>query len=163
MLQVEVSGIFAMIDGKAANAIVDNRNTRACPLCVDGADLRVGPAFFHSRLNTVEWLIRVAAQKHVEDHPAQASPRVKAKGRLIADQLEDLFKMNINRPKIGGSGSSNNGNMARRLLADPENFAKILGIEKCLVENIRLISCLALSSKRLDAAKVEQLWSAQKI
>lgn len=47
--------------------------------------------------------------------------------------------------------------MARRLLADPENFAKILGISQILVENIRLISSLALSSRQLDEEKVKQL------
>lgn len=54
-----------MIDGKAANAIVNNRNTHVCPLCAPEADPRVGPSFFHSRLNVVEWMIRVAAQKLV--------------------------------------------------------------------------------------------------
>lgn len=148
-----------MVDGKAANAIVNNRNTHACPLCVPGVDPRVGPAFFHSRLNVVEWLIRVAAQKQVAGHPAQANSAVVAKAREMANQLEDVFKMNINRPKIGGSGSSNNGNMARRLLDDPDNFSRILGINKELVEKLRLISCLALSSSKLDARKVEDLYN----
>lgn len=62
---VTVSAIFAMVDGKAANAIVGNKNTHACPLCVKGADSRVGPGYFHCRLNVVEWMIRVAAQKQV--------------------------------------------------------------------------------------------------
>lgn len=147
-----------MVDGKAANAIVDNRNTHLCPLCAPGADPRVGPAFFHSRLNVVEWLIRVSARKMVDGHPAQAHPTVKAKAREISDQLEDAFKMNVNRPKIGGSGSSNNGNMARKLLEDPKTFARILGIKIDLVEKIRMISCLALSSNKLDAKKVTRLY-----
>lgn len=148
-----------MVDGKAANAIVDNRCTHLCPLCVDGADPRVGPAYFHCRLNMVEWLIRVASQLHVPGHPPQGSTMAKTKAREIADRLEDYFKMQINRAKTGGSGSSNNGNMARRLLADPENFASILGISRELVENARLISCLALSSRTLDADKVQRLYA----
>lgn len=147
------------MDGKAANAIVGNRNTHACPGCVSGADSRVGPSFFHSRLNTVEWLIRVSAQKAVPGNPAQAHSAVKAKAREIADQLEVFFHMRINRPKIGGSGSSNHGNMARDLLADPENFSRILGVSKTVVENIRMLSCLALSSNKLNGKKVEELYS----
>lgn len=148
-----------MVDGKAANAITNNRNTHACPLCVPGADPRVGPALFHSRLNVCEWLIRVSAQKQVAGHPPQASALVAAKAREIANNLEDAFKMSINRPKIGGSGSSNNGNMARRLLDNPEQFSRILGINKTLVEKIRLISCLALSSHKLDPTKVKELYN----
>lgn len=147
-----------MVDGKAANAIVGNRNTHVCPRCVKGADKRVGPAYFHCRLNTCEWLVRVTSQLKTRGHPPQANPKVKAKARQIANRLEQHFKMHINRPKIGGSGSSNNGNMARRLLAEPDKFAKILGISKKLVENVRLISDLALSSKKLDAEKVKDLY-----
>lgn len=157
VLRIKVNAYYAMVDGKAANAIVQNRDTHACPLCVKGADPRVGPAFFHSRLNAVEWLIRVTAQKHTSGNPPQSHSEVKEKAREIADQLEDQYKMSINRPKIGGSGSSNNGNMARRLLDDPGNFSDILGIRKRLVDVIRLMSCLALSSKKLDGNKIEGL------
>lgn len=157
-LRIRVSGMFAMVDGKAANAIVNNKDTHACPVCAPRADPRVGPSYFHSRLNVVEWFIRVSAQKQVEGHPAQANPIVKEKAREMTDRLEDHFKMSINRPKIGGSGSCNNGNMARRLLADPEMFSEILGISQALVENIRLISSLALSSSKLDAEKMKQLY-----
>lgn len=78
-LRIKVSAFYAMVDGKAANAIVGNLNTHVCPLCVPGADSRVGPAFFHSRLNVVEWLIRVAAQKQV----AQAIPSSNDQDRQI--------------------------------------------------------------------------------
>lgn len=147
-----------MVDGKAANAIVGNRSTHLCPQCVAGADDRVGHSYFHCRLNTVEWLIRVASQMQVPGHPPQADSLVRTKGREIANKLEKHFKMQVNRPKIGGSGSSNNGNMARKLLSKPKHFANILGIKQELVENIRLVSSLALSSRELDASKVEKLY-----
>lgn len=73
-LFVTVSEIFAMIDGKAANAIVGNKSIHACSQCVIEADPRVNPGYFHCRLNTVEWLIRVSAQKQVEVHRAQSNP-----------------------------------------------------------------------------------------
>ena len=161
-LEVTISAIYAMIDGKAANAIVGNKNTHACPLCVAGADPRVGPGFFHCRLNTVEWLMRVSAQKKVKGHPAQSHPLVKAEHRSMCDQLEQEFKMNINRPKIGGSGNSNTGNMARRLLEKPKVFARILEVSVELVERIRLLSCLALSSNMLDQEKVQKLYEETK-
>lgn len=158
-LRVTISAFFSMVDGKAANAIVDNRSTHACPLCVAGTDDRVGPSFFHCRLNMVEWLIRVASQLQVPGNPPQSDALVKAKGREIANKLENHFQMLINRPKIGGSGSCNTGNMSRDILDDPEAFAAILGIDKALVENARLISCLALSSRKLDSDKVRNLYN----
>lgn len=158
-MNVTVSAFYSMIDGKVANAVNKNNDTHKCPLCVDGADNRIGPSFYHCRLNCVEWLIRVSGQLHIPGHPAQKDTKVKEKRKEITRQLEDHFNLLINRPKIGGSGSSNNGNTARTLLADPKNFSAILGIDQKLVENLRMISSLALSSKYLDAEKVGQLYT----
>lgn len=157
-LIVKMKAVYSMIDGKAANAIVGNRNTKACPLCFD-SDERIGPSFFHSRLNLVENLIRNSAKKAVPNNPALTHPEVKQEARRIANELEQHFQLNINRPKAGGCGSSNNGNMARRLLAQPATFAKILGVSVQLIENIRLISSLALSSRKLDGDKIKKLYS----
>lgn len=158
-IEIHLSALYTLIDGKAANAIVGNRNTHSCPVCIAGSDGRIGPSFFHSQLNAVEWLIRQSAKKAVKGYPAMSHPEVKAEARKIADKLEEHFKMQINRPKIGGSGSSNNGNMARRLLAQPKVFAAILNIDAAILENLRLISSLSLSSRKLDAKKVAELYS----
>lgn len=159
-LRVKAQAIYSMIDGKAANAIVGNKNTHGCPLCPPylGIEKKIGPSFFHSRLNAVEWLMRNAAKKAVIGKLSQTHPDVKTKARSQANELEQVFKKNINRPKIGGSGSSNTGNMARDLLADPEQFAKTLDIRVSLVKKLRLISSLALSSKKLKVDKVKELF-----
>lgn len=155
-----VAALYTMIDGKAANAIVGNRDTKACPLCFKNSDPRIGPSYYHSRLNVTEWLIKNAAKKDIEGNPPHSHPAVKARAREIADKLEIHFHLNINRPKPGGCGSSNNGNMARRLLSEPTKFAEILGISKDLVQNLRLISSLALSSNKLDPQKISSLCSS---
>ena len=157
-LSIKVSAIYALVDGKAANAISGNRYTHACPLCVAGADSRLGPSYFHSRLNLVEWLLRVAAQKKIPGHPAQSSHAVKSEERRMADELERILHTSINRPKIGGSGSSNTGNLARNLLAIPEKLSDVLEINLQLVRNIRMLSCLALSSHKLEREKVRKLY-----
>ena len=78
-LRVKAEAIYSMIDGKAANAIVGNGNTHACPLCPSyfGIEKRIGLSFFHARLNAVEWIMRNAAKKAVPGNPAQSHPDVK--------------------------------------------------------------------------------------
>lgn len=100
-LRVSIRAVYSMIDGKAANAIVGNRNTKACPMCFKD-DQRIGPSYFHSRLNIVEGLIRNAAKKAVPGNPALSHPDVKKEARRIADELEAHYTVNVNRPKIGG-------------------------------------------------------------
>ena len=139
---------------------MSNSNTHACPLCPPyfGIEKRIGPSFFHARLNAVEWMMRNAAKKAVPGNPAQSHPDVKKEPRFQADALETCYKMNINRPKIGDSGSSNCGNMSRDLLENPEDSAGILNISVELVKNFRIISSLALSSRKLKPDKVKQLY-----
>lgn len=64
--------------------------------------------------------MRSAAKRAVSAIPVFTNPAVKDEARSQADKLEAHFKINITRPKLGGSGSSNNGNMARALLKEPE-------------------------------------------
>lgn len=71
-LRVKIKAVYSMIDGKAANAIVGNRNTKACPLCLKD-DERIGPSYFHSRLNLVEGLIRNAAKKAIPNSSQPSS------------------------------------------------------------------------------------------
>ncbi|XP_062710713.1 uncharacterized protein LOC115254807 [Aedes albopictus] len=157
-LRITVEAIYSLIDGKAVNAIVGNKNTQACPVCIAGVDSVIGPSYFHSRLNSAEWLIRNSAKKNIPNNPALTNPEVRAEHRRILNNLEDQFKAHVNRPKPGGSGSSNNGNLARLMLSVPTAFFNILGMKVKLVENFRLISNLALSSRRLDPEKVLQLY-----
>lgn len=158
VLSVRVDAVYALVDGKVANAIINNKYTKGCPLCHPNADPRVGPHYFHSRLNIVEWVIRVSAQKAVPGNLAQSDPAVQDEARKMADRIEMEFKVSVNRARIGGSGTSNNGNMARILLSQPKKLAEILDITEELVENIRLISSLALCSRFLDGEKVEKLY-----
>ena len=160
-LRVKVSFIYSLIDGKAANAIVGNGNTKACPLygCFKGSSSLIGPHFYHSKLNWFEWLIRVCTQKQVGGNLPQSHKLVVAMIRTISDGVEDCFKINVNRPQPGGKGSSNHGNTVRKALTDIEKLAKILGMNQDLLENLKMISCLALSSKVLNASKVGQLYA----
>ena len=48
--------------------------------------------------------------------------------------------------------------MARRHLDQPGIFAKMVGIDAELVKNFRLISRLALSSRKLKPAKLQKLY-----
>ncbi|XP_021692969.1 uncharacterized protein LOC110674029 [Aedes aegypti] len=131
-LQITAEAVYSVIDDKAANAIVGNKNTHACPVCISGPDVVIGPSYFYSRLNSTEWLIRNAAKKRIPNNPALKHPEVQSEHRRISNKLEDRFKAHVDRPKPGGCGSSNNGNLARLLLSDPTAFSDILGINRKL-------------------------------
>ncbi|EDS33731.1 fibrinogen alpha chain [Culex quinquefasciatus] len=151
LLRIKVDAMYALVDGKVANAIVELMIRVAAQKRIQAHLLETCPDEQPKTSNS-------KAKKKKQRPPAQSHPLVKAEIRRISDQLEQEFKLNVNRAKIGGCGSSNNGNMARDLLSRPVKFAEILGISVSLVEKARLISSLALSSNRLDPAKMQQLY-----
>lgn len=52
--------------------------------------------------------------------------------------------LNIDKPKSGGAGNTNDGNTARRAFEDPDLLAKCLGLDNQLLKNFRTI-LIALS------------------
>lgn len=64
--------------------------------------------------------------------------------RLIQEILYKNLGLNVDKPKSGGAGNTNDGNTALRAFEDPDLFAKCLGLNNQLLRNFRTI-LIALS------------------
>ena len=58
-------------------------------------------------------------------------------------------------PRSGGSGTSNDGNTARRAFRSHETFAEILGVDKGLVKRFFIILCVLSCKHPIDPDKLE--------
>lgn len=66
------------------------------------------------------------------------------------------FSLKVDQPKVGGFGSTNDGNTARRAFHDPHIFSEITGIDEHLIANLKTIliclSCqLPIHLKKFEA------------
>lgn len=149
---------YTLIDGKAANAIVENKNTHKCPLCCNNNAKPIGPSYMHSTINCVEWLIKHRA-KVVVNGRSLTVPEVTSKVKEFSRKLEKQFGLQVNRAQPGGTGNSNTGNMAKKLLSKPNEFAKCLELSSAEpLEGLKLLSVLSCSSKPLNSTMVEDLY-----
>ena len=133
--------LFTMMDQKAINScclatLNKNSYTKRCYICmkdsigknsfnIEGANssenienLEFGLSSLHFLLNSTKFLIDNLAKKNRND----------IRSEILAEYKIDLFDVRH------GFGTQITGNVARRMLKDKEKFAKMLGIEKTIVE-----------------------------
>ena len=81
--------------------------------------------------------------------------KVKAKKNLIQSRFRNEVGLVIDIPRSGGSGSSNNGNTARRFSRNAEQTAAIINIDVHLIKRIYAVLCTLSSGFMIDADKLK--------
>ena len=101
-------------------------------------------SILHFTLRSFEHLIKVGARVKagVREFPAYG-PVKHAKIDLAEAHMITLFKellnLDVNQPRDGGKGSSNDGNTARTAFENPEIFSYITGISVELIMRFNII------------------------
>ena len=101
-------------------------------------------SILHFTLRSFEHLIKVGARVKagVREFPAYG-PVKHAKIDLAEAHMITLFKellnLDVNQPRDGGKGSSNDGNTARTAFDNPEIFSYITGISVELIKRFDII------------------------
>jgi len=96
----------------------------------------------HAWIRCLEFCLHLSYRVGIEKWQARG-PILKAKVaerklRIQQDLIEQMG-LRVDFPKANGSGTSNDGNTARRAFAQPDLFANILRIESRLVKNLGTI------------------------
>ena len=81
--------------------------------------------------------------------------KVKAKKNLIQSRFRNEGGLVIDIPRSGGSGSSNNGNTARRFFRNAEQTAAIINVDVHLIKRIYVVLCTLSSGFMIDADKLK--------
>lgn len=73
----------------------------------------------------------------------------------VRDRLYNAFKIRVDQV-IQGKGTSNNGNLARKFLDRPEDFAKALDIDEQLVSNLATIIKVYRSALEIEVDELQK-------
>ncbi|KAJ4437537.1 hypothetical protein ANN_17682 [Periplaneta americana] len=139
---------MTMVDGKVCNTVVENKSAQVCYICgaspkhmndidsvqqrtVDHKSFSFGLSILHAWIRFLECLLHVAYRLDFKKWQARGKDNEIMKLRKESIQKSFRAKMGliIDRPKPGGSGTSNDGNTARRFFANPELAATITGVD----------------------------------
>jgi len=164
IITVQHNLLKTMLDGKVANALAENPSTQSCYICkakpkdmnnlsavmkkpCNVTTFEYGLSTLHAhirffecilhisyRLNIKTWQVRGARNKSAYEEKKQ---EVISKFRQETGLLVDTVKQ--------GSGSTNDGNTARRFFKDPKKAAEITKVDETLIRRfsyiLQAISC----------------------
>ena len=165
---------LTMIDGKVATALSDVTNsTMCCPVCgckpsdmnrieeatqrpISSESIRHGLSTLHAWIRSMECFLHISYKLDLKKWriPKSEQPAVKKRKARIQKQLRDRLGLIVDMPRPGGSGTSNDGNTARRFFQNPQ-IADILELDEKLIEKMHVVLQTLSAGFAIDADKFE--------
>lgn len=177
---------LTLIDGKVFNYLTNTKSMQTCPICratpkqfnnlenkntrvflPDPKSLHYGVSPLHAWIRFLECCLHISYRLDVQAWQMRSAEHkeyfVKRKHE-IQKVLWDKLGLKVDKVKAGGSGTSNDGNTARRAFENPEILSECLGLDLEMIQNFRFIlialSCqLPINPDRFDNI----CWSTAKI
>lgn len=166
---------MTMVDGKVCNALTETKSTQTCYICgagpklmnninaiqnrdVDPVSLEFGISPLHARIRFMEWLLHVSYRLDVKKWRCGTLEKhsLETRKHIIQQKFKSELGLLIDVPKAGGSGTSNDGNTARRFFNNSTQSADITGIDRNLIERCRVILTALSSGCDININKYEE-------
>ena len=170
---------ITMVDGKVATALSDVTNaSNSCSMCgctpknmndlpkvlimsqeLDQVAFQYGLSTLHAWIRSMECCLNLSYRMEFKKNQARGQDLKEKVGKKkveIQAALVEKLGIVVDRPKSGGSGSSNNGNCARRFFRNYTVVAGILGLEEELLKRLFTILCTFSCFQEINADKLEQ-------
>ena len=160
---------LTMIDGKVHNTIQDIRSQQVCSICrakptemnnIDGVLARPtgdrtqhGISTLHCWIRSMEMFLHIAYRLPFREWQARGEEKqriVKEQKQRIQTEFRQRLGLLIDQPLPGGSGTTNDGNSARRFFLEHETSADILGLDSTLIRRFSHLLRAASSNFHLD-------------
>lgn len=174
---------LTMVDGKVCCALSDSSASK-CYICgatpkemndlekctnkqVDPSRFQFGLSPLHSWIRFFEYFIHISYRIEFKKWQARSSEdkaRLAERKELIQKQFRERLGLIVDKPRSGGSGTSNDGNTARKFFLNSTISSEITGINKDVIDRCcHLLQCLSSGYKinsdkfkiyALDTAKI---------
>lgn len=166
---------LTMVDGKICSAI-SSASSAKCYICgalpkdmndidscikrdIDKNRLEFGLSPLHSWIRFFEYFIHLSYKLQTQRWQARSEEDkelVKVTKKRIQDEFRQKLGLIVDKPRSGGSGTSNDGNTARKFFKNPVISAEITGIQQCLIERCgTILECMS-SGYKINTAKFEE-------
>lgn len=164
--------IMTMIDGKICQVVTGTPSASTCYICkakptemnnlnaiadkhINYESLSFGLSPLHLLINTMECILHIAYRMPLKiwavKGPINKEIMLKEKKR-IQEELKKQMGINVDIP-TQGSGSSNNGNTARKFFANPSLVSSITGVNEDLIKRFAVILTAINSNYQVNVRK----------
>ena len=167
--------LTTMFDGKAVCHIT-NTHTSRCPNCYAAPTdivkyienpklyplkdwtLDLGMSPLHMYLRALEWILNIAYRLEIKTWQIRKvfKPQVQDHMAKIHKGFKELLNVIVGRVNQG-SGTSNTGNVARKIFHNPELTATITGVDVKLISNLASMLTAINSGFKINVEKFKKL------
>ena len=174
-VEVRVSFDLAltMIDGKVANSISNNSSQQVCNICNASPTqmnnkkivqeltpklntLKHGLSALHAYIRCFECVLHISYRLPIKKWQIRGELDVKKcnnRKKIIQSEFWNKLGLLVDFPKDSGSGTSNDGNTARRAFQNYKLFSEITGVDEFLIWRLYNILCIINSNCTFDVNK----------
>ena len=177
MISIRHEFHLTMIDGKVATVISGEESAKkssmTCNICgakpkemndlqrviqreSDEDALQIGLSTLHAWIRTFEWILHVGYRMDLKTWAVRGDDNkgvMMERKRKVQAEFRRQLGLHVDQPRAGGSGTSNDGNTARRAFGDPPAFSEITGVDQGLIERLQTILEAINSTEPIDADK----------
>lgn len=115
--------------------------------------LQFGLSTLHAWIRCMECFLHIAYKKSIQTWQARGDKNKAAVNESktnIQVQLRDTLGLVVDMPRVGGGGTSNDGNTARRFFEHSTLVSEIIGIDKQLLKMVHIILQVLSSGFSID-------------
>ena len=176
-VRVEVSHQLqlTMVDGKVVGALTDTKSSASCTVCgatprqmndlsaVSARPVRTdtyqyGLSTMHAWIRVFECVIHVSYRLTVKTWAVGSKHKdaVSERKKQVQRRFREEMSLVVDQPKAGGSGTTNDGNTARRAFQDVDKLGDVTDVDKELLQRFAVILTALSSCSPIDVEKYAQ-------
>lgn len=178
-IKIHFSLFLTLIDGKILNTITDTKSMQTCLIChatpkqfndlsnktnglflPDSNSLQYGISPLHTWIRFFECCLHISYRITIKKWQVRSDEEkveFTKRKKHIQDVLWKKLNLKVDMPISGRSGTSNNGNVARRSFEDPDLFAHCLGLDSELIWRFKIILIALSCHLPLDPIRFDDL------
>lgn len=166
-VEISFNLCLTLIDGKVLNILTGTLSNQACPIC--GAtpkdflnltdytcekfrgkesNFKYGISPLHCWIRFFEYILHLGYKLNIQKWQIRADEDKRAVAKR-KENIQSAFwrelGLRVDMPKVGGFGSTNDGNTARRAFTNHQIFSDITGVDQHLIFRLKtILICLSI-------------------
>ncbi|XP_039233158.1 uncharacterized protein LOC120322169 [Drosophila yakuba] len=174
-INVEHSLQLTMVDGKVCNALTESSSAK-CYICganpkemndldkclnkvVNKEHFEFGLSPLHAKIRFFEYFLHISYKSSVkmwQVRDPEKKLEVMKRKQKIQKEFREKMGLIVDKPRDGGRGSSNDGNVARKFFSNPKLASDITGIDENLIHRCATILQAIASGYKINAKKFNE-------
>lgn len=177
-IEINFALSLTVIDGKVLNVLTGTKSNLSCPICgatskdflkikdynsekfkPKESNLKYGISPLHCRIRFFEFLLHLGYKCEIKKWQIREEKdreNVSKRKQKIQNEFWTELGLRVDFPKVGGFGSTNDGNTSRRAFTNYKKFARITGVDEVLIFRLHIILICLTCQFPLELDKFEQ-------